>query len=160
MARFTMALALLSLFSLDGCAFATGFQGPGYDRRKGVTLPGEDRLLVGLTKAVLRDDGALRSTFWDYVFKVADSLPEQPGFVGYSLRREIFGKQAWTMTVWSDEASLIAFVESDLHQAAIRDALGALACVRFARLEIARAEVPISWERALALFEDQAAPCG
>lgn len=155
-----MALALLSLFGLDGCAFATGFQGPGYDRRNGVTLPGEDRLVVGLTKAVLRDDGALRSTFWDYVFRVADTLPERPGFVGYSLRREVFGKQAWTMTVWSDEASLAAFVESDVHQAAIRDALDALACVRFARLEVARAEVPISWERALALFEDQAAPCG
>ena len=131
--RFAMTLALLSFLGLEGCAFATGFQGPGYDRRNGVTLPGEGRLVVGLTKAVLRDDGALRSTFWDYVFKVADSLPERPGFVGYSLRREVFGKQAWTMTVWSDEASLAAFVESDLHQAAIRDAMGALACVRFAR---------------------------
>ena len=155
-----MTLALLSVFSLEGCAFSTGFQGPGYDRRTGVTQTGEGWLVVGLTQAVLRDDGALRSTFWDYVWKVAASLPEQPGFVGYSLRRELFGKRAWTMTVWSDEASLAAFVGSDIHQAAIREAMDALACARFARLEVTRDEVPIPWDRALAVFEAQEEPCG
>ena len=160
MPRFTMTLALLSLFGLSGCAISTPFQGPGYDRQEGVTIAGEGQVVVALSKAVLRDDGTLRSTFWDYVFRVEASLPEQSGFVGYSLRREILGKQAWTMTVWSDEASLTAFVESDVHQAAIRNALGALSCARFARLEVARDEVPISWDRALAAFEAQEAPCG
>ncbi|MDJ0942566.1 MAG: antibiotic biosynthesis monooxygenase [Kiloniellales bacterium] len=160
MGRFAVTLALLSVFGLGGCAISTPFQGPGYDRRDGVTVDGEGRLVVAVTKAVLRDDGARRATFWDYVFEVEASLPERPGFVGYSLRRELLGKQAWTMTVWTDEASLAAFVESDIHQAAIREALGALACARFARLEVARDEVPVAWDRALALFEAQAAPCG
>ncbi len=155
-----MTLALLSTFALGGCAISTPFQGPGYDRRNGVTIAGEGRVVVALTKAVLRDDGALRSTFWDYVLRVEASLPERAGFVGYSLRRELIGKRAWTMTVWSDEASRAAFVQSDVHQAAIGEAMGALACARFARLEVARDEVPIPWHRALALFEDQEAPCG
>ena len=150
---------LMSLSALAGCAISTPFQGPGYDRRQGVTLAGDGRLVVAITEAVLNGDRSQRSTFWDYVGQVEASLPSRPGFVGYALRREIIGRRAWTMTVWSDAASLQGFVESDVHQAAIRSSMGALACASFARVEIERAGVPISWDRALELLAAGADGC-
>ena len=154
-----MTFLLLSILGLGGCAIATPFQGPGYDRRKGVTIVGKDRVVVALTQAVLHDDGAKRPQFWDYVVQVEATLAERPGFVGYSLRRELLGDNAWTMTVWSDEASLDGFVRSDVHQAAIREAMEALACARFARVEVDRSEIPIAWDRAIGLLDARDAPC-
>lgn len=143
---------LMSLSALAGCAISTPFQGPGYDRRQGVTLAGDGRVVMAITEAVLNGDRSQRSTFWSYVDQVEATLPTRPGFVGYALRREIIGRRAWTMTVWTDEASLDGFVGSDVHQAAIRASMGALACADFARVEIERGDVPISWDRALALL--------
>ncbi len=142
---------LMSLSALAGCAISTPFQGPGYDRQQGVTVAG-DALVVAITEAVLNGDRSQRSTFWRYVEQVEATLPARPGFVGYALRREIIGRRAWTMTVWTDEASLDGFVQSDAHQAAIRASMGALACANFARVEIERVDVPISWDRALELL--------
>ena len=160
MSMLRLSFTLLSVFALGGCAIATPFQGPGYDRRNGVAIESGDRLVVAMTKAVLKQDRTLRPTFWAYVSKVEASLATRPGFVGYALRREVFGRQAWTMTVWSDEASLAAFVESDVHQAAIREAMGAIDCATFARLEVDRRDVPITWDRALAALAAEEAACG
>ncbi len=140
---------LMSLSAIAGCAISTPFQGPGYDRRQGVTLAGDDRVVVAITEAVLGGTRAQRSTFWDYVSQVEASLPGRPGFVGYALRREVIGNRAWTMTVWTDAESLDGFVQSDVHQAAIRTSMEALACASFARIDADRAEIPISWDRAL-----------
>lgn len=152
-------LMLITLSALAGCAITTPFQGPGYDRGRGVTIAGEHRLVVAVTEAVLRSDRTKRSTFWDYVSKVEASLPEHPGFVGYTLRRQIIGRRAWTLTVWSDEASLDGFVASDTHQAAIREAMVALECADFARFEIDRADIPVTWDRALAALAESGDGC-
>jgi hypothetical protein len=49
-----------------------------------------------------------------------------------------------------------AFVASEAHQTAIREAYSALASARFANVEVPRSDVPLSWESALALLEGQA----
>ena len=72
---------LMSVFSLFGCTVATPFSGPGYEPGKGVTLEGDDPVVVSLTYAELRKDRNLRSTFWEYVEKVETSLQGRPGFI-------------------------------------------------------------------------------
>ncbi len=139
---------LLALISLSGCAISTPFRGPGYDEAEGVAAGRPETVVVVLTEARLRDDRAGSAAFWDNVSKVEDSLAEQPGFIGYSLRRELLGDRAWTMTVWADETSIAAFVQSPSHQTAIEEGLGALEATGFARIEVRREEVPLDWERA------------
>ncbi|MDJ0951410.1 MAG: hypothetical protein QNJ94_21065 [Alphaproteobacteria bacterium] len=153
MATLRLSVAALCAFVLGGCAISTPFRGPGYDPNKGVTLEGEGKVVVSLTEAVLRADGERRPVFWANVGRVEASLEGREGLVGYAMRRQLFGNQAWTMTVWADEASLIAFVESAAHQTAIREAGGALEAARFARVAIDREDIPISWERALELLD-------
>ncbi|MEM7023415.1 MAG: hypothetical protein AAF637_12605 [Pseudomonadota bacterium] len=150
-----LVVSIVSLLTLTGCVYTTSFRGPGYDAERGVTMGDKDQVVVALTKAVLREDGVGRSDFWTNVFVVSDSLAGRPGFVGSSLRTEVFGKNAWTMTVWTDEASLDDFVYGEVHQTAIREGFGALQAVRFARLAVGRDAIPISWSRALEILENE-----
>ena len=149
-----LSIAALSLLALGGCAIATPFEGPGFDREKGVTLEGPDRVVVAITKAVLQGDSSERSGFWTNVRRVEASLESRQGLIGYSLRRQLFGSTAWTMTVWIDEASLDAFVGSSVHQTAIEQSLPALSQTGFARFEMERDDIPLPWDRAVEILEE------
>lgn len=108
---------------------------------------------MGLTHAVLGGDRNARSAFWHHVEKVEESLADRPGFIGFSKRASLTGREAWTMSVWSDEAGLRGFVRSPAPRAAIREASDALESARFHRFAVERDELPISWGRALERLE-------
>lgn len=146
---------LISVIPLVGCTIAAPFKGPGYEPKKGITLEEVDTVYVGLTLAELKKDPDLQAKFWYHVKKVEESLESLPGFIGYSKRTRLFGNQAWTMTVWTDEESLDNFVQSEVHQTAIRESMDALENANFARAELKREEIPISWEDALELLAAQ-----
>ena len=136
-----------TLALLGGCAISTPFKGPGYDPGSGVTAAnGQQTVVVALTHAMIGDS---RGNFDRAVRRVADSLEQQPGLIGYSLRKHVLGNEAWTLTVWRDEASLEAFVRSPAHQQAMRDATGELALASFRRIELPAAEIPLDWTTAL-----------
>lgn len=144
-----------AVLGLSGCAIATPFKGPGYNSNKGVTASGAGPVTIAITQAVLKDDGMKRKSFWNQVSSVEASLANQPGLIGYSLRRELIGDNSWTLTAWVDEDSLRAFVEDVPHQDAIRDASGALMQARFVRTTLARADLPLSWTTALEILEQK-----
>ncbi len=145
------AASLLTAVVTAGCTVATPFRGPMYQARSGVVAPGPT-VHVAITHAVLDEDRRLRRAFWSHVGKVADALPGQTGYVGHSRRRNLAGSEAWTMTVWTDEESLDAFASSDVHLAAIQAGGAALRSFRSARAKLFVDEVPISWQRALAIL--------
>ncbi len=149
------SITLLAAILSSGCAISTPFRGPGYDHDRGITLADAgDRVIVALTHATLSER---RRNFDDDVDAVAASLAATDGLIAYSLRKELLGNQAWTMTVWRDQAALAAFVASSAHQRAIRRSAGELSAVRFRRFEIERSALPISWDTALARLEESAA---
>ena len=143
------ALAILPMLNIVGCAISTPYRSAD----TGGAATENDTVLVVLTHAELAEGTEDASTFWSNVSAVADSLDGRPGFVGYRLRRELFGRNSWTMTVWADAASLDAFVQGDIHQTAIREGWPALARARFARVTLPRSEIPISWEQVEALLD-------
>lgn len=134
---------------LGGCAI-----GLPYRDLSGGRPPAGPTRVVALTHAVL--DGAKRKPFDRGSEQVIQALPSQPGIVGYALRREMFGDQVWTMTVWEDEASRAAFVRSPVHMAAIRAGADAIRLGRFAHLEVPADRAPLSWKQALAVLESEA----
>ena len=145
--------ALLCAIGLGGCTVSTSFQGPGFESREGITLSGTTPVVVSITHATLVDDGARRETFWRLSGEVIDSLDEQPGLVGYSVRRELLGDEAWTMTVWSEDATRRDFIAGPTHRQAMADAYESLAEARFATVEVERSDIPLSWDRALELLD-------
>lgn len=114
--------------------------------------PAQDYLLV-VTHTEVKNIDEQRKQFNDYVDAIDHSLHEQPGLYGYSLRKELMGSQAWTMTVWYDEDSLDEYKVSQPHLQAMQKAPQMLVDARFARKKLKRTELPVAWEQALQILE-------
>lgn len=84
---------------------------------------------------------------------VLATMPEQDGLLGYSFRIEIFGRKAWTLTVWRDDAALDAFVRSPAHRAAVRRSGETAQATKFFTYEAPSCEPPPTWGEALRRLE-------
>ncbi|MEL6281892.1 MAG: hypothetical protein AAFQ73_03955 [Pseudomonadota bacterium] len=135
---------------VSGCAIATPFE----FAEDAPAPTSSSRVVVVITEAQLGDDSVQRRIFWRHVTHVEASLKSNARFLGFAKRLELFGDRAWTMTAWADTESLDAFVRSDAHQTAIAEAYGGLKGARFARVEMARSELPPDWSRMLELLDE------
>jgi heme-degrading monooxygenase HmoA len=140
-----LLLLAIAVLVLAGCKMATPFRGPAADA---AGSGAGEIAVVALTHVTLGDDQARNGVFWTHTFRVVDAVSGQPGYLGHSVRRELWGKEAWTMTVWNDEASMRDFVRSDIHQAANRAVMSGVAGARFAHVTLDRSQIPLSWETA------------
>jgi heme-degrading monooxygenase HmoA len=134
---------------ITGCAISTPHSGPGLVKAPG-GAPARNVVVV-VTNAVLDNDQ--REGFDKHVSKIHKVLGDQPGLVQHSLRKQPFGNEVWTMTVWVDDEARRRFVESSLHRAAITAGAPALRSVRFARVQVSETELPIAWDRALRMLD-------
>lgn len=147
-----VAGGVAAVFGAASCEVARPFSGPGYTKGRGVTLEGAGpTVMVGITNAQV--DGATRGVFDEYTRKTIESLPMNPGFIGYSVRSRVLGNEVWTMTIWRDEASMEQFVGSPVHRAAMREGLAPVRRARFLRFELETSEVPPRWEDVLRRLE-------
>lgn len=142
---------------LAGCAVARPFS-PGP-----VVGPGDhpdDPVTMVITHAVV--DRARRRPFDDYTRRLVAALDagRYEGLVGFSVRKELFGDEVWTVTVWSDPRAMQRFAGSELHREAMHRAGDALRSVEVRHVEAPRAEIPWSWERVLAQLEPRGAEGG
>jgi heme-degrading monooxygenase HmoA len=132
-----LTLALLCLFCSSACQLASPF-------RFASNAPDhEGPVFVGVTNA--RVDGRNRRTFDEHTRRVVNSLPNQPGFLGYSLRTRLLGNEVWTVTVWEDEAALEKFVRSPVHRQAMREGTPQVLTARFLRFPWPSLSPPPSW---------------
>lgn len=126
------------------------FAGPGYDPLHGVigSAP-DDEVLIVINYAMF--DPRKREPVDTYMLRVFESLGRgvHPGYIGGSI---ILGfDDAWTMSAWRDEDSIVAFYGSKAHSEAMAAALPSVEDTRPARLSVPAREVPLRWEHAQAL---------
>lgn len=133
---------------ITGCSVATPFKWVEAPARSG-SANSDEEVLIAVTHA--RVDGAQRQLFDDGANRVLQSLPSQPGVVGYSVRRQLFGDEVWTATVWTDEAAMLRFVRSPEHVRAVRDSSSAVRAIDYVRLHVRRSALPISWSQLLVM---------
>jgi heme-degrading monooxygenase HmoA len=107
----------------------------------------EKEVIVGLTYIEVGNDSEKNKIFWKHTFDLKNKLKKYSGFIGVSIRKEIFGNKGWTMSVWEDEESLEKFVYGERHQKAIDEGKPALIKTKFARIKAKRSEIPFSWKR-------------
>ena len=143
--RALMALAVVPL--LGACAISTPFP-----RLKMSGAGADDQVVVVLTHIVV--DANQRSEFDRQTRRVIDSLPSHSGMLGYSARRQIFGNEAWTMSMWASDADRAGFVRSAVHQEAIAKSAPAIVNIQLKRLSLTRKDVPAGWPRALELLAE------
>ncbi len=103
-----------------------------------------------------------RKSFWAILSfirqtrAIQSQLESSNGLVGYSLRAQLLGKKAWTLSVWEDEAALAEFVRKAPHTDTMRKLRPQLTDARrFVRWKVARSGVPPKWDDALRRIEEE-----
>jgi Domain of unknown function (DUF3291) len=66
------------------------------------------------------------------------------------MRADVFGKKAWTISVWEDEAALNEFVDRVPHSETMKNTAHQLSgAQKFVTWKIQGSSVPLRWEEAL-----------
>jgi heme-degrading monooxygenase HmoA len=145
-------LTALSLF-ITGCVISTPFKGPGYSRWDGIKgAQPTDEFVVVLTYAKL--DRNNRKAFDEGTARVHKTMSTHDGLIGHSIRKEILGDEAWTITVWKDEASVENFSKSEIHRQAVTEGRASLVATKFRRLTLPASQIPLSWKEAEKYLEN------
>lgn len=145
--------AIAALLGMLSCEVATPFRGPGASPGSASAVTGgEAEVVVALTHAKV--DWFKRGAFDDYTQRVVNTIEQNDGLIGFSVRRQLFGVEVWTMTVWRDEASLEAFVASPMHREAIRKGMPAVVEAQFHRMRWPISDLPPSWDAMKRVLKD------
>jgi hypothetical protein len=79
---------------------------------------------------------------------IRNQLNESRGLVGYSLRAQLLGKKAWTLSVWEDENALAELVQNSPHVDTMKTMeLGQGR--KFVRWKLLGSDAPLIWDQAL-----------
>jgi hypothetical protein len=79
---------------------------------------------------------------------IRNQLNESRGLVGYSLRAQLLGKKAWTLSVWEDENALAELVQNSPHVDTMKTMeLGQGR--KFVRWKLLGSDAPPIWDQAL-----------
>jgi|ERR1700730_10943615 len=84
---------------------------------------------------------------------IQEQLESSEGLIGYSLRTQLIGKDAWTVSVWRDEEALVSFVRKSPHIDTMRNLKPRMGRTKFVRWKITGSEVPPKWDDALRRLE-------
>lgn len=101
--------------------------------------------------------GRRTSRVLSYVRLVQRRLDRCEGLVGYAFRANFYRQQLWTLSVWTDEASLRVFLDDVIHQQASEDLTAYVEKAETRQWRLAGRDVPPSWDAALAQLDDPAA---
>lgn len=147
----TRAAALASL--LSACAVGTPVprltsQSPNHTRAAAQTL------VLVLARVVLNPDK--HAEFDRQDSRVMASMGQHPGLLGYAARKQLFGNEGWTMSVWADDEAHAAFVRSPVQQEAIANGMSALVSVDLKRMTLQRGDPSTDWDAVLRLLPDPA----
>ncbi len=133
---------------LQGCAIGT----PWPRLTSPTAEKAEEPVVLVVTHVVV--DTSQRREFDRQNRQVLDSMKTQPGLLGHAARRQVFGDQGWTMSVWANDEARAAFMRSAVHREAIAKSMPALRAVEVKRLTLARKDLPANWNDVLALLAD------
>lgn len=104
-----------------------------------------------------------RKSFWYTIpflraaLKIQRQLRGSEGIVGFSMRMRLVRKDAWTLSVWSDEVALARFVGRAPHSTLMRELRPHLGDFKRANWKISGSAVPIEWDDALRRLLDSGA---
>ncbi len=147
-----MGVVLGSTLLVNGCHIGYSFQGPGYDSDKGAVInQTESQVLLAITHGVIEDQGS--SDFSKSLQRVRENLSTTEGLIGYSVRKEVFGNEVWTMSAWSSKEALEKFLEGKAHRSAVANGGIPPANVKSTYTWISAESLPISWDDAQLLLE-------
>ena len=112
----------------------------------------DEEVVVVLTQA--RIDAGRRGEFDRQTHRLVDSLPNQLGLLGYSVRQQTHGDLVWTLTIWVSGQARSQFLHSAAHRRAVAHSGAAVRDMQAWRATMPRAHIPGSWAEVAAMFAD------
>lgn len=108
----------------------------------------DKEVFISITSADISDDKKCRDLFWEYSSKVVKYLKNQDGIIAYDIRRDLIGnKKAQTYTVWKDKKSIKKFIDTSIHQKAIKYGYCGMKHLTLVRSKKVNAKnLPLSWK--------------
>jgi hypothetical protein len=94
--------------------------------------------------------------FMTLALSVARQLERTEGVVGYTLRAQPLARTFWTLSAWTDEPSLGAFVRELPHRAVMAKLRPHMDATTFTFWTSAGSELPIAWTGAVERLARQA----
>jgi heme-degrading monooxygenase HmoA len=154
----TRCFAAVGLLVTSSCEYVSAggdisqpFEGPGYSLDAGLlaAVPESGSFVASGTVLVVGDGSDSQALFDQHVEAIQAALPNAPGLVGFSLRRNLLGDQTAnrTMTVWESDDAMWNFVLSEAHLAAMED-VGKIAAAgtKVVNFLIKPEELPPRWD--------------
>ena len=149
-----MKYLIFLLLLIQSCAISTPFKGPKYDEETETMKADPNKIVIlALTNAKLNDNGD--DEFMERSQEIHDLIEENEGYMGGSVRFEIFGDQVWTMTVWEDEKSLEKFVDGRRHLDAMYMTNRAMDEFRTMHIQVFARDLPYNWSKAERVLEEK-----
>jgi quinol monooxygenase YgiN len=133
---------------LAGCAISTPYPHVNLSEQRESHKP----VILVITKIVINPQE--RQAFDRETAKVMRDMSKQPGLIGYSARRQLFGNEGWTISLWEDAAALDRFVRSDVHATAIEKSMSAVQTIDVKRMSMPLGSIPPDWPAALSLLAE------
>lgn len=87
--------------------------------------------------------------FFRAVSAIRKQLVDADGLVGYTLRAKPLARDYWTLSVWTDDAALRAFMGTPPHVGLMSSLKPLMGPTKFVRWEITSADGRPSWDGAL-----------
>jgi quinol monooxygenase YgiN len=116
------------------------------------TEPGSDAVVLG-SRLELRSFRHIPA-FMSSALKLRKQVLDMPGALGVSLIAQPSRKTFWTLSAWTDEAALEAFVATPAHLAVMRRFHDRLDHPSFATWTVPTAELPKPRSNASAMWDD------
>jgi hypothetical protein len=83
--------------------------------------------------------------FFQCTFEIQRQLRTSPGLIGYSLEAQPLARKFWTLSVWSDQQSLMDFVGRVPHSRIMQELAPHLGKSQFVRWTVESQEIPLDW---------------
>ena len=130
----------------------TPFEGPGWDTEAGAPLLEQDSYILAITELHVINAPGPGRIFGEHADAIGTYLytpaNEVAGFVGGRFRN-VGQLKWWTLTVWTDEASMMAFILDEPHVSAMADLSTVSSDARSTNLVIPAEDLPVDWAYAL-----------
>lgn len=130
---------------------ARPLSGPGYDPETGLVDP-QDSYVVSTTQILPRPEK--QSDFLALANASVEAAEATDGVVAISLVVEPTCGFARTLTVWRSEAAMMTFAAGAVHADAMSKTFEVGVTGRVTHFEIAAADMPITWDAAIAEIAD------
>ena len=101
---------------------------------------------------LLRYPSLLR--FGRFVVAIQKQLSQTAGVIGYSLLARPLQRDFWTLSAWSDKASLNRFVRSNIHVSAMNELREHMGQTRFIEWTLSGKDLPPRWDAPLKRFHE------